>query len=95
MKKRLLTLVVLAASVVGVAEAKTITTWVFGGGTAQEDDRDSAVSEATDSANQQVNAICIGTVVNVEKTGTSCFGGGDNPYTCMVFVKAACQLEVK
>jgi hypothetical protein len=95
MKKRLLTIVALAASVIGVAEARTITTYVFGSGTAQEGDRDSAVSEATDNATQSANAICIGTVVNVEKTGTTCFGGGDNPYTCMVFVKATCQIQVR
>lgn len=95
MKKRLLTIVALAASVVGLAEARTMTMWVFGSGTAQEDDRDSAMSEATDNATQQANAVCIGTVVNVEKTGNTCFGGGDNPYTCMVFVKAACQVQVR
>lgn len=95
MKKRLLTIVAVAASLIAVAEGRTITTWVFGGGTAQEDDRDTAVSEATDQATQQANAICIGTVVTVEKTGTSCFGGGDSPYTCMVFVKAACQIQVR
>jgi hypothetical protein len=94
MKKRLLTIVALAASLMAAAEAKTITTWVFGGGTAQEDDRDAAMSEATDQATQEANATCIGTVVAVEKTGSTCFGGGDSPYTCMVFVKAACQIQV-
>jgi hypothetical protein len=95
MKKRLLTIVAVAASLMAVAEARTITTWVFGSATAQEDDRDSAVSEATDQATQQANAICTGTVVAREKTGTTCFGGGDSPYTCMVFVKAACQIQVR
>ena len=95
MKKRMLTIVALAASVIGVAQARTINMWVFGSGTATEDDRGSAVSEATDNAVEQANAICIGTVVNVEKTGTTCFGGGDSPYTCMVFVKAACQVQTR
>ena len=93
MKKRMLTIVALVASVVGTAEARTFNMWVFGSGTAQSDDRESAVSEATDNATQQANAVCIGTVVDVVKTGTTCFGGGDNPYTCMVFVKAACQVQ--
>ena len=93
MKKRMLTIICLAASVFAVAEAATITIWTFGGGTAQEDDRDAAVSEALDQATQQANAACMGTVVNVEKTGTTCFGGGDSPYTCTVFVKAACKIH--
>ena len=95
MKKRLLAVVAVAASLLAVAEARTITTWVFGSGTAQEDDRDAAVSEATDQATQQANNTCMGMVVTVEKTGTTCFGGGDNPYTCLVFVKAACQIQVR
>jgi hypothetical protein len=95
MKKRMLAIVALAVSVFSIAEARTITLWVFGSGTAQEDDRDAAVNEATDNATQQANAMCIGTVVNVEKTGTTCFGGGDTPYNCMVFVKAACQAQVR
>jgi hypothetical protein len=95
MKKRILTIVALAASVIGSAEARTINMWVFGSGTAQEDERESAVDEATDNATQQANAVCVGTVVDVVKTGTTCFGGGDNPYTCMVFVKAACQIQAR
>lgn len=55
MKKRLLIIVAAAASLLAVAEARTITTWVFGSATAQEDDRDAAVSEATDQATQQAN----------------------------------------
>jgi len=94
MKKRILTVVALAASFIGAAEARNITIWVTGSGTATESDRGSAVDEATEQASEQANAICIGTVVNVERTGTTCFGGDDdNPYTCMVFVKAACQLQ--
>ena len=95
MKKSILTLVALAASVIGIAEARTITFWVSASGMATEGDRDSAVSEASDNAAQQANAICTGTVTTVEKTSTLCFGGGDNPYVCTVFVKAACQAQVK
>jgi hypothetical protein len=95
MKKKLITMVVLAASLIGVVEARTATVWVFGSGSAQEDDRDSAASDAADYATQQANALCTGEVVNVEKTGTTCFGGGDSPYNCLVFVKAACQIQVR
>lgn len=96
MKKRILTMVAVAASFICVAEARTITIWVDGGGVATEKDRDSAVSEATDNATQQANAICTGTVVDVEKTSTLCFAGdGDTPYVCTVFVKAACQMTGK
>jgi hypothetical protein len=96
MKKQVLTIAALAASIIGFAEARNITMWVSGSGTAQERDRQSAVNEATDTATEQANAVCIGEVVRVEKTGTSCFGGdGDSPYTCMVFVKAECQIHTR
>jgi hypothetical protein len=94
MKKHILTIAALLASTIGVAEARELTIWITGGGTAQESDRGSAVSEATEQATEQANATCIGEVVNVEPTGTSCFGGdGDSPYTCMVFVKAECRIH--
>jgi hypothetical protein len=96
MKKQVLTIAALLASVIGMAEARNITMWVSGSGTAQESDRQSAVNEATDTATQQASAVCIGEVVTVEKTGTTCFGGdGDSPYTCMVFVKAQCQIHTR
>jgi len=92
MKKSILAVVL--ASTIGIAGAKELTLWVNGSGTAQESDRSSAVSEATQAATEQANATCIGEVVNVEPTGTSCFGGDDNnPYTCMVFVKAQCRIH--
>lgn len=93
MKKSILTAAVLLASTIGIANAREITMWVSGSGTAQESDRASAVSEARETATEQANAVCIGEVVNVEPTGTSCFGGGDSPYTCMVFVKAECRIH--
>jgi len=94
MKKHILTIAALLASVVGIGEAKELTLWVTGGGTAQESDRASAGSEATESATEQANELCIGEVVRVDTTGTSCLGGdGDNPYTCMVFVKAECLIH--
>jgi hypothetical protein len=94
MKKYILTIAALLASTIGVAGARELTLWVSGSGTAQESDRASAVSEATDQATQMANATCIGEVVNVEPTGTSCFGGdNDSPYTCMVFVKAECRIH--
>jgi hypothetical protein len=96
MKKRMIATAVLAASLMGVAEARIMTFFVNGSGMATESDRDTAVSEATDNATQQANAICTGVVTNVEKTGTMCVGGTDDiPYVCTVFVKAACQVNVK
>jgi hypothetical protein len=94
MKKQILTIAALVASIVGVAEARELTLWVTGSGSAQESDRASAVSEATEAATEQANAVCIGEVVMVEPTGTSCLGGdGDVPYTCLVFVKAECHIH--
>jgi hypothetical protein len=50
------------------------------------------VNAAADAATRQANAICTGTVADVEKTATICFGGA-SPYACTVFVKAACQVQ--
>jgi hypothetical protein len=47
-----------------LGKAREITLWVTGGGTAQESDRASAVSEAIETATEQANASCIGKVVN-------------------------------
>jgi len=95
MKKRILALTIAALSVIGIAEARFTTYWVFGSGTAQDEDRQSAISQAYDQATESANATCIGSVVEVERTGTSCLGGGDSPFTCVVFVKAACQVHTR
>ncbi len=94
MKKHILTIAALLASTIGIAEAREITLWVSGSGSAQESDRASAVSEATEAATEQANALCVGEVVTVEPTGTSCLGGdGDIPFTCLAFVKAECRIH--
>jgi len=95
MKRHILTFAALLSFTIGIAQARDITLWVTGSGTAQEADQASAVSEATQAATEQANAICIGVVEVVEPTGTSCFGGGDSPYSCVVVVKAECQIHTR
>jgi hypothetical protein len=95
MKKTMLfAFTALMLSVACIMEAKEFRFWVFGSGTAQDSDRASAVSQATDSATQQINAGCIGTVETVEQTGTTCLGGNnETPYTCLVFAKGLCKVN--
>ena len=94
MKKKVL-LATIALSVCLIAEARPFRFWVFASGNAQDSNRDSAVSEAYDNATQQANAICTGTIIQTERTGTSCLGGSDGvDYTCMVFVKGLCEVQL-
>jgi len=96
MKKQVRTIAALLASMIGTAEAKDVTLWLTQIGTAQDSDRDSAANEAAEQATEQTNALCIGQVVAVERTGTSCFGGdGSSPFTCIVTVKAECQVHYR
>ena len=70
--------------------------WLFGNGSATENDRASADSEALDQATDQVNSACVGDVEAVVKTGDSCVstGGEDTPsFTCTVIVKGKCLIN--
>lgn len=94
MRKKILVTSILAISAVGIAEAASVRIWLFGAGTAQDRDRQSAISQAYDQAVDQTNAACTGAVVNVARTGATCFGGDDDsPQTCVVTVKALCQVR--
>jgi hypothetical protein len=95
MRRKILVITAAMMSVIGVASAAaSYRFWVFGAGSAQDADRQSASSQAYDSAVDQVNAACAGVVVNVERTSAACFGGdGDSPYTCMVTAKGLCQIH--
>jgi hypothetical protein len=92
MRKMILTLTVVVASVIGIAEAKPIFLTVLGTGVIQDDDQDSAARQAADAALQNAVDSCAGTVVQTIKIPPICFGGGDNPYTCTVVVKATCKI---
>ena len=94
MRKTILAITALAVSLIAMAEAAPVRFWVFGSGSAQDPDKQSATSQAYDSAVDQANAICTGTVVQVERTSAFCLGGSDDsPFTCMVTVKALCQVR--
>jgi hypothetical protein len=92
MGKKLLVMLGMAVSVIGIAEARPFFMTVLGTGVMQASDRDSAASQAADIAMQNANNGCAGTVVRAIKAPPSCFGGGDDPYTCTVIVTATCQI---
>lgn len=73
-----------------------IAIWVTGSGSATENDRGSADSEALDQATNQVNAECVGEIDTVEKTSDSCVtfdGDSSTSYACSVTVKAKCVVR--
>jgi hypothetical protein len=92
MRKKILVMAATIASVIGIAEAKPVFITVLGTGVIQDSDRDSAASEAADTAVQSANDNCAGAVVRVVKSPPICLGGGDNPYTCTVIATATCKI---
>ena len=92
MRKKILVMTAMVASVIGMAEAKPFFMTVLGTGVIQDSDRDSAADQAADQAVQNANNSCAGRVVQAIKSPPICFGGGDNPYTCTVVVTATCQI---
>ncbi len=92
MRNKILAMAAVAASVIGIAEAKPFFMTVLGTSVVQDPDRDSASNQASDQAIQSANDNCAGTVVRAIKSPPICFGGGDNPYTCTVIVTATCRI---
>jgi hypothetical protein len=92
MRKKMMVMTAVLASVIGIAEAKPIFMTVLGTGVVQDDNRDSAANQAADNAMQNANDSCAGTVVRAIKAPPICFGGGDDPYTCTVIVTATCRI---
>jgi len=93
MRKRLLVaFAALALTAGGALEAREVRLWFTGIGNATEQDRDAAENEALESATEQLNAMCPGTITLVERTSTGCFQVGDN-YSCLVTVKGQCDIH--
>jgi hypothetical protein len=92
MRNKILVMTAVAASIIGLAEAKPFFMTVLGTGVVQDTDRDSAASQASDQAVQSANDNCAGTIVKEIKSPAICFGGGDNPFTCTVIVTATCRI---
>jgi hypothetical protein len=92
-RKKILVMTAMAVSVIGIAEAKPFFMTVLGTGVVQDSDQGSAAEQAADQAVQNANNSCAGTVVRAIKSPPICFGGGDNPYTCVVIVIATCQIR--
>jgi uncharacterized protein YbjQ (UPF0145 family) len=103
-KMRVLTLVtamtVISAAALSAQQLRTLVTYTFGNGSATEADRNQALDEATQNAQNWANSACIGTVTNTNTTSSSCIKTGseeDNnaQYTCMVSVKAQCETQYR
>jgi hypothetical protein len=73
MKQRLMATIPMAVSLMAVAETRTMATWVFGFGIAREDERDAAVSQETEQAVPQANAVRSGSAVEMEKGAEQVF----------------------
>lgn len=93
MKRNIAAIAALAAlSLVCSRQVRGSLSWVYGSGTAQDVNRKSAISQASDAAAEQINAGCAGNVVTVDRTGTNCLGGHDgSPSTCLVFARGICD----
>ena len=95
-----LVLVLVLPSAISLAQMRTITTYVTGSGSATESDRGQALDEATQQAQNWANSTCMGTVTNTNTTSQNCIKLGSEDennlsYTCMVTVKATCQVEYR
>jgi hypothetical protein len=100
-KAIILSLALVVPSTVSVAQQmRTMTTYTNGSGSATESDRQSAMDEATETAQNWANSTCIGTVTNTNTTSSSCIKLGSDEdnnvtYTCMVTVKATCEIQYR
>lgn len=93
MRKKILVMTAMVASVIGIVEAKPVFITVLGTGVVQDSNRDSAANQAADTAIQNANDSCAGSIVRAIKSPPICFGGSDeSPYTCTVIVTATCRI---
>jgi hypothetical protein len=90
----------LTCGAVHAQQLKTLTTYTTGSGSATESDRGQAMDEATEQAQNWANSTCMGTVTATNTTSSSCIKLGSDDennvtYTCMVTVKATCEIEYR
>ncbi len=99
-KAVVLSLSLIVPSTMAIAQEKTMTTYTTGSGSATESDRQSAMDEATQTAQNWANSTCIGTVTTTNTTSANCIKLGSDDqnnvtYTCMVTVKATCEIQYR
>ena len=81
-------------------QLKTIVTYTSGLGSATETDRDSAISEATQTAQNWANSACLGMVTDRNTTASACSklstdDDGNITWFCCVTVKDRCDTEFR
>jgi hypothetical protein len=81
-------------------QLKTIITYTSGFGSATETDRDLAMSEATQTAQNWANSSCMGMVTDTNTTASACSklstdDEGNITWLCSVTVKDRCQTEFR
>jgi predicted cobalt transporter CbtA len=96
--RRLVFTAAMTALVAGtMSEAqKTFTSYLTGIGTASETDRSTAMSEATEQAQNNASSPCVGNVVASSVLNSNCIPitiGDTTTYTCTVTVRATCQFQ--
>jgi hypothetical protein len=81
-------------------QLKTIVTYTSGFGSATETDRDLAISEATQTAQNWANSTCMGSVTDSNTTNSACSKlstdeDGNVTWFCSVTVKNRCEIEYR
>ncbi|WP_263350423.1 hypothetical protein [Acidicapsa acidisoli] len=81
-------------------QMKTIVTYTSGYGSATETDRDLAISEATQTAQNWANSACLGMVTDSNASSSACSklstdDDGSIIWFCSVTVKDRCETEFR
>jgi hypothetical protein len=81
-------------------QLKTVVTYTSGFGSATETDRDLAISEATQTAQNWANSSCLGTVTDSNTSSSACSklgtdSDGNITWFCSVAVKNRCEIEYR
>jgi hypothetical protein len=81
-------------------QLKTIITYTSGFGSATETDRDLAISEATQTAQNWANSSCMGIVTDSNTASSACTKlstdeDGNVTWLCSVTVKNRCEIEYR
>jgi len=95
-----LTTALVCAAAVHAQQLKTLVTYTTGSGSATESDREQALDEAAQNAQNWANAACVGSVTNTNTISSTCFKTGSEEngnvaYTCMATVKARCETQYR
>jgi len=86
---------ILFFAIPGFVMAREVTLYFSQVGSASDSTKQAAHDEAYQQAQDALNGMCVGTIVNMVETGTTYFdlSTPDQPqFSAMVFVRGACQV---